>query len=239
MPPSVSAVATSRSVARTSSNGWPSAFSRGANTVTTPDHHAISASFGLRAVSNRRVIAASPMPVAVPRNARSSWRTWSNQSSLCVPANTKGCLAMAKMLDAENRLQIASTSASASVPGGVCSKGIPALSSTSIPQRRNCPATRTANSRSGVISATRFCAVSNAPRIRTAMALASCALSSASNHLACGRLLRSGGSSCQYTLCSGRQNISEIVVASGTDLAVGRTAISLRSMPISSSKCFK
>ncbi len=179
------------------------------------------------------------MPLAVPRMAKSSRRTWSSHTSRSAPANTNGCLAIANMLDAEKRFEIASTSASASVPGGACSKGIPALSSTSMPHLRNCPATRTASSRSGVISATRFCAISRAPRMRTAIALASCALSSASNHFACGRLLRSAGRPCHCTLCSGRQNISEIASPLGSGLAVGRISISLRSIPISSSKCFK
>ena len=175
----------------------------------------------------------------MPRKARSSMRTLSSHSSRCSPANTKGCLAIANMLDAENRLEMASTSASVSVPGGVCSKGIPALSSTSMPHRRNCAATRTASSRSGVISAMRFCETSSAPRMRTAIALASCALSSASNHFACGRLLRNAGKPCHMTLCSGRQNISEIAAPFGSARATGKISISLRSTPIRSSRCFR
>ena len=239
MVPSVKLVATSRSVARTSLNGLLSVRSNGAKSVATSDHQIISCSLGFRAACNRVVIADRPTPFGVPRNARSSSRTWSNHASRSAPAKANGCWAIANIADAEKRLEIASTNASASVPGGVCSKGMPALSSTCMPHLRNCPATRTANSRSGVMRAVRLCATSSAPRIRTAIAFASCALSSASNHFACGKLLRNAGRPCHWTLCSGRQNISEIAAPFGSDWAVGRTSISLRSMPISSSRCFK
>ena len=126
---------------------------------------------------------------------------------------TSGCFAISNMSVAAKRRATALASPRNKAPSGDCSKGLPALSSTEMPQRRSCDVTRAAISRSGVINAVRCPGCSSLCRIWTAMIFASCALSSASIRRTCANFFRLDGSSRQCVLRSGRQKISVMLSA--------------------------
>ena len=178
-----------------------------------------------------RAIASIPASNCGPRSNKSSARTRSSHARRASPALTSGCLRTDNNMTGANCPASICDTVKKRAPTGSCANGRPALSSASMFHRFSWAATRDAISRSGVTSATRLPSASTDWRIRTEMARASSALSSASSKRTLSIVRRARERFRHATVCWGRQKISCTACAVLGGILPNKST-SLRSIPM-------